>query len=253
MSAVETMLEDAYSLRKALFHSGCSRKMYYHERAPRMIQPDPVILEKVKEIALLRPTFGTRRMVAQFKREPTPINRKRVTRIFHMLNWIEPKKKRSDIIHSSVELVKATMPYYLWETDLTYVWCGVKGWNYPFNAEDFLQREWFGYSFESNAVKENAITSVNNALAEHPIVVVSKLIPLVRQRISASEQGIQRVDESSRIQEIRVHLLQYPVKMATSIPFIRLSKKNICSARISETIRKPISRKLTHSKITTGT
>ena len=41
--------------------------------------------------------------------------------------------------------------------------------------EDVFQREWLGYSFDTSAVKESAIMSVNNALAAHPMVDVSKL------------------------------------------------------------------------------
>ena len=59
MTAVQTMLEDGFSLRKALSYSGCSRKMYYHKTIPRTHLSDPFILEMVKRIALNRPTFGT--------------------------------------------------------------------------------------------------------------------------------------------------------------------------------------------------
>lgn len=104
-----------------------------------------------------------------------PINRKRVRRMYHALNWLVPSKKKSEIIRSSVKLVKATRPYQLWETDITFVWCGVDGWCYLFNVEDVFQREWLGYSFDTSAVKESAIMSVNNALAAHPKVDVSKL------------------------------------------------------------------------------
>ena len=96
-------------------------------------------------------------------------------RIFHALNWIEPSKKKSEIIRSSTKLVKATRPYELWETDITFVWCGVDGWCYLFNAQDVFQREWLGYAFDTSAVKENAIMSVNNALAAHPQVGATSL------------------------------------------------------------------------------
>jgi putative transposase len=176
MTAVEIMLEDGFSLRKALHYSGCSRKMYYHKTTPRMVRPDPLVVERVKQIALDRPSFGTRRMAAMLRRElHVPINRKRIRRIFHHLNWIEPSKKKSDIIRSSSKLVKATRPYELWETDITFVWCGVDGWCYLFNTLDVFQREWLGYAFDTSAVKENSIMSVNNALASHPRVEESEL------------------------------------------------------------------------------
>ena len=44
-----------------------------------------------------------------------------------------------------------------------------------FNVEDVFQREWLGYAFDTNAVKESAIMSVNNALASHPRVDVGSL------------------------------------------------------------------------------
>jgi putative transposase len=176
MTAVQTMLEDGFSLRKALEYSGCSRKMYYHKTVPRTYLPDPFVLEKVRRIALDRPTFGTRRMAVMLRRElQMPVNRKRVRKMFHTLNWIEPAKKKNDIIRSSSRLVKATRPYELWETDITFVWSGVDGWSYLFNVEDIFHREWLGYSFDTNAVKENAIMSVNNALASHSEVDVKEL------------------------------------------------------------------------------
>lgn len=49
------MLEDGLSLRKSLFHSGCSRKIYYHKVIPRMISLDPAVGEKVKELGAWLP------------------------------------------------------------------------------------------------------------------------------------------------------------------------------------------------------
>ena len=73
----------------------------------------------MKEIGLNHPTYGARRVAAMLRRElNVPINRKRVGRIFHALNWIEPSKKKSEIIKSAARLVVATRPYELWETDL---------------------------------------------------------------------------------------------------------------------------------------
>ena len=177
MRAVEIMVSKDMSLRKALDYSGLSSATYYYKPIPRIARrPDPVIVEKVKEIALEHPTYGARRIAAMMRRElHVPIDRKRVRRAFRVLNWTEPVKKKSEIIRSKAKLVVATGPYELWETDITFVWCGIDGWCYLFNVEDVFQREWLGYSFDTRAVKESAIMSVNNALAAHPMVDVSKL------------------------------------------------------------------------------
>lgn len=66
---------------------------------------------------------------------------------------------------------KASMPYELWQTDLTYVPCGFDGWGYLFNVFDVFSREWAGEQFDLTAVKENAIVSVERALASHSQVM----------------------------------------------------------------------------------
>ncbi len=177
MRAVEIMVSRDMSLRKALSYSGLSSSSYYYKPISRVArQPDPVIVEKVKEMAFKHPTYGARRIAAMMRRElRTPVDRKRVRRAFRVFNWTEPTKKKSEIIKSATKLVVATRPYELWETDITFVWTGVDGWSYLFNVEDVFHREWLGYSFDTQAVKENAIMSVNNALAAHPKVDVSEL------------------------------------------------------------------------------
>ena len=100
MTAVRLMLEDGQmSLRKALLHSGMSRAACYYRPVPRVIRPDDaLVVGKVEELALKRPSCGTRRMAAQLSRElHVPINRKRVQRVFRALNWTQPARTKSQI------------------------------------------------------------------------------------------------------------------------------------------------------------
>lgn len=179
MTAIKLMLEESdqkISLRKALRYSGMSSCSYYYEPAPRLFEPDVAIVQRVEELALQRPFYGTRRMAAQLSRDlRVPVNRKRVQKVFHKLNWIEPAKTKSELIRSASKVVKASRPYEFWQTDLTYLWCGVDRWSYLFNVIDVFHREWLGYAFERSAVKEHAIMSVNNALASHGDVVPAEL------------------------------------------------------------------------------
>jgi putative transposase len=176
MKAIQLMLEEEMSLRKALRYSGMSSCSYYYRPVARTSEPDPAITQKVEEIALQRPFYGTRRMAAQLSRElHVPINRKRVQKVFHVLNWIEPAKTKSQVIRSASKIVKASRPYEFWQTDMTYLWCGVDRWSYLFNVIDVFHREWLGYAFERSAVKEHAIMSVNNALASHADAVPAEL------------------------------------------------------------------------------
>lgn len=59
---VQEMTNAGLSLRKALDYAGCSNNLYYHRQKPVDIPLDQKILEKTKEIAVQRPTYGTRRV-----------------------------------------------------------------------------------------------------------------------------------------------------------------------------------------------
>ena len=162
------MRESGASLRDALRYSGSSWNLYYHEQSPRLIPPDPGIVNRVKELALERPSYGSRRVAAQLSRElGVPINRKRIQRIFRTLGYTEPAKTKNEIIRAKDKAPKASSPFELWQTDLTYIPCGVDGWCYLFNVLDVFSREWVGRQFSPTATKDNAIISVENALISH--------------------------------------------------------------------------------------
>lgn len=177
MMAVEIMLQHRMSLRNALEYSGCSRSLYYYEQTPRVVGLDPLIVKKVQEIALERPSYGTRRMAAMLSRElDVPVNRKRVQRVYRALNWVAPSMKKGEIMRAKTRLVAPERPDELWESDLTYVWCGSRDrWCYLFNVFDVFTRRWLGYAFDTSAVKENAIMAVSNVLAAHREVDTSTL------------------------------------------------------------------------------
>lgn len=123
------MVDAGVSLREALRLAGCSRKMYYYkpreEERTRFVAPDPLIVERVERLILERPSYGARRIAAQLSRElDVPINRKRVQRVFRMLGYTEPAKTKSEIIRAKDRAPKASQPFELWQTDLTYLWCG---------------------------------------------------------------------------------------------------------------------------------
>jgi len=165
------------SLREALRLSGCSRRAYYHKAKKRNTPPDPYMVEKVRQEALKRPLYGTRRMAAALRRElGRPVNRKRIQRIYRYLGWIEPQKTKKQLLRASYDKrPKPTKPNELWETDLTYIFCGIDGWAFLFNVIDIVSREWLSYIFDTSATKENAILSVQKALIKHPEAIDVRL------------------------------------------------------------------------------
>jgi len=163
---VARQLTKEISLRRSLLLAGVSRNMWYHIKKPRSIPADPVVSKTVQDIGTARPTYGTRRMAAAVSRElKMPVNRKKIRRIFHKLGWIEPAKGKKDIIKSGRKLFKPTAPHQLWQTDMTYVWCGIDRWCYCFNVIDVFTRKWVGYSFDVQATKDAAVESIINAIS----------------------------------------------------------------------------------------
>jgi transposase InsO family protein len=192
----EAMHEEGFSLRKALQHSGCSRKAYYRRPKRRSIPPDPYITEKIRTVTVERPLYGTRRMAHTLSRIlGRPVNRKRVQRIYRQLGWTQPQKGKKQLLRETyAKRPKPTRPNELWESDFTYIHCGVDGWAYLFNVEDVVSREWVSYVFDTYAVKENAILSVEKALIKHPEAVGVRL-----RTDHGSQYGSRAFKESMRV------------------------------------------------------
>jgi putative transposase len=203
---IASMRETGASLRDALRYSGSSWNLYYHQEKPRLVLSDPQIVRKVQELILERPSYGTRRVAAQLSRElGVPINRKRVQKIFRELGYTEPTKTKSEIIRARDKAPKASRPCELWQTDLTYIPCGVDGWCYLFNVLDVFSREWAGKEFSPTAVKDNAILSVENALVSH-----RQLDPTPRLRADNGPQYTSKVfGESMRVLGLKLEHIMY--------------------------------------------
>ncbi|MGZ8887826.1 MAG: IS3 family transposase [Nitrososphaeraceae archaeon] len=70
-----------------------------------------MIEEKIQQISLQRPTYGTRRMAAMLTRIlGRPVNRRRVKRIFRKIGYITPSRRKREILCSKVPDAKADRP-----------------------------------------------------------------------------------------------------------------------------------------------
>ncbi len=172
------------SLNKSLQLAGVSKQKWYYTTRNRTIPVDRVISDIVQKIGQRRPTYGTRRMAHQVTRQiGTSVNRKKIQRIYRNLGWIEPRKTKSDIIKSASKLFKPTRPNELWETDITYIWCGKDRWCYCFNVIDVFTRHWISYFFDTTASADAAVESIVKAMATHK--------PHVTQLVIRSDNGTQ--------------------------------------------------------------
>ena len=165
MSAVSIM-HDIIGLNKSLRLCGVSKKAWYYTASPRDIPPDPQVQDAILNISSSRPTYGTRRMAAQVSRVlGRPVNRKAVARIFKKLGWNEPARTKKEIIRSNRKPPRPDAPNKFWESDMSYIWCGVDGWCYCFNVIDVFSRRWVAFVLADRATRHYAIMAVNNAVA----------------------------------------------------------------------------------------
>ena len=172
------------SLNKALQYCGMSKHAWYYTKKPRDVLINAEITDKIRKISSKRPTYGTRRMAAQVARETgTPTNRKKIQRIYRKIGWNEPQNSKKDITRTSRRRkFKPDAPNQLWETDMTYVHCGVDGWCYCFNVIDVFTREWISYIFDTAATAHTAVQSVLKAVSS------VKDIPYLRLRTDNGTQ-----------------------------------------------------------------
>ncbi len=109
-------------------------------------------------------------------------------------------------MRSEKKLLRATAPNQLWQTDITYIWCGIDGWCYCFNVLDTFTRKWLSYIFDVRATKDAAIESIVQAVAQEKPDPSGLLI--------RSDNGTQYTSKEFRksieiLGKARVHLASY--------------------------------------------
>ena len=146
---------------------GCPNTLGIIPKKPRDVLINAEVADKVRKISSKRSTYGIRRMAAQVTRETgIPTNRKKIRRIYKKIGWNEPHNNKKDIIRiSRHRKFKLDAPNHLWETDVTYIHCGIDGLCYCFNAIDVFIREWRAYLFDTSATAHAAVQSMLKAVS----------------------------------------------------------------------------------------
>ncbi len=203
--------EKGWSMDKTLQYSGASRTAWYHvKKQQRPTEPDPQTVLLVRGIGDKRPTYGTRRMAAQISRRTgVPTNRKKIQQIYRNIGWIAPPKRaKNDVIRAGKrDRFKPTGPNRLWETDITYVWCGVDGWCYCFNVIDTFTRKWITYVFDTQATAQVAVESLTRAVSTITADEAHRL--LVRRRDNGIQCTSRQFKESIKILGVRCEYIWY--------------------------------------------
>ena len=165
MTIVQSLIQHKMSLNRALNLCGVTKKRWYYKPKQRELTINLDMLRMIQDIREERPFYGTRRIAAEMSRRlGRVVNRKTVRRIYKKMGWNKPGQIQA--AKTRWTPIKAERPNEVWETDITYVWCGpVDGWCYCFNILDIFTRQWIAYRFSTLATADVAIESLVEAVA----------------------------------------------------------------------------------------
>ena len=122
------MLAESYPTALACDALGCSRSSYYY----RPHGPEAAELRAaIEQVALDWPTYGSRRVTAQLRRQGWQVNRKRISRLLSEMGLqVKGKRKRQNTTDSDhpfprfpnlVQNLEIVYPDQVWVADITYV------------------------------------------------------------------------------------------------------------------------------------
>ena len=135
--AAQHLIQQGMSLNKALSICEVSKQKWYWKKSSTKAtesKVDQFLLDMIGDIRKRRPFYGTRRVAAELSRLlGRPVNRKAIRRVYRLMGWNKPTPPKVNT-KTRWKPIKAVRPNQLWQTDITYVWCGqVDGWCYCFN------------------------------------------------------------------------------------------------------------------------
>jgi transposase InsO family protein len=179
------MLAEHYPVARACDLLGCPRSSYYYR--PHVAE-DKKLKAAIERLASDWPTYGSRRITAQLRRQGQVINRKRVARLLSDMGLqIKRKCKKRNTTDSNhpfprypnlVQDLEITHPEQVWVADITYVALFTE---FVFLAVimDVFTRSIRGWHLGRSLDQTLTLTALRRALSDH------------RPAIHHSDQGVQ--------------------------------------------------------------
>ncbi len=126
---------------------------------------DGVVVEKLKELRLLHPFWGYRRMTAWLNhREGLVVNRKRVYRLMRGNGLLVEQVRHKAVRSSQRGKQKATRPSQYWGIDMTKFILGSSGWCYLVVVLDWYTKEIVGWKLSLRAKTSEWKEALDRAL-----------------------------------------------------------------------------------------
>ena len=179
------MLSESYSTALLCDVLGCPRSSYYYR--PHGSEEEG-LQSAIEQVALEWPTYGSRRITAQLRRQGWAVNRKRVSRLLREMGLqLKRKRKRHHTTDSGhlfarypnlVQGLEVIHPDQVWVADITYVRL-LRACVYLAVIMDVFTRGIRGWHLGRGLDQELTLTALWRALSAH------------RPAIHHSDQGVQ--------------------------------------------------------------
>ena len=196
------MLAENYPTALACDLLSCPRSSYYYQRR---VPEDKELKAAIEQVVSDWPTYGSRRIAAQLRRDGQSVNRKRVSRLLSDMGLqIKRKHKRRNTTDSDhpfprypnlVQDLEIIRPEHVWVADITYVALlaefvflavimdvftrGIRGWNLGRSLDQeltltALQRALSNYQpaiHHSDQGVQYAATAYVETLGDHGVLI----------------------------------------------------------------------------------
>jgi len=154
------------SLKSACETLGISRSGQYRKIAKRLgSNRDEVLVGRLKELRLLHPFWGYRRMTAWLNhREGLVVNRRRVYRLMRENGLVVEQVRHKAVRSFQRGKPKATRPNQYWGIDMTKFILGSSGWCYLIVVLDWYTKEIVGWELSLRAKTSEWKEALDRAL-----------------------------------------------------------------------------------------
>ena len=156
------LISHGFSTNRACHLLGYSRSLVYYKARKRHIALDSNIVQRINEVVVQRPSYGTRRVTAMIRRSGFIINRKKIRRHMREMNLLHSYRRRS--MKSVPRPLVVSRPNIFWETDFTKVYINGEGWVYFTAYLDLCSRKIKGYLTSRIARSDEMISALDSAV-----------------------------------------------------------------------------------------
>ena len=171
------MLSESHPVTLACDVLGCARSSYYYQRQSAS---DGELRAAIESVATEWPTYGSRRITAQLRREGWEVNRKRVSRLMRDMGLQVVRKPKGRYTTDSnhpfprhpnlVQDLVVTYPDHVWVADITYVGL-LAEFVYLAVIMDVFTRCIRGWHLGRSLGQELTLTALRRALSKHQPVI----------------------------------------------------------------------------------